>query len=248
MKKLFTLALAILSFQFLQAQETETKPKTPIGGRPNIPSDLNFEFGFNLLTNRPEDIGVGFIGSRTFNVSYQVPVYLFGKNSGFTLNPGIGIGSDKLAFKNDENLFIDSGLGANSSELNDITDVYGDNINIKANKFAANYLEIPLDLRYHLNKNNYSKSFRFSVGGKVGFLYEAHTKIKYESADFDKRKVKDSQNYGLEKIRYAISVKAGSPGFYVWGNFYLNDMWEKDRGPYGTEASQVNFGVAVTVF
>ena len=66
--------------------------------------------------------------------------------------------------------------------------------------------------------------------------------------DFDKRKVKDSQNYGLEKIRYAISVKAGSPGFYVWGNFYLNDMWEKDRGPYGTEASQVNFGVAVTVF
>lgn len=248
MKKLFTLALAILSFQLVQAQEAETKPKTPIGGRPNIPSDLNFEFGFNQLTNRPEDIGLGFIGSRTFNVSYQVPVYLFGKNSGFTLNPGIGIGSDKLAFKNDENLFTNPDLGANSSELLDLTEVYGNNIIIKSNKFAANYVEIPLDLRYHLNKNNYSKSFRFSVGGKVGFLYEAHTKIKYESAAFDKRKIKDSQNYGLEKIRYAISVKAGSPGFYVWGNFYLNDMWEKGRGPYNTEASQVNFGVAVTVF
>ncbi len=248
MKKLFTLTLAIFAFQFVQAQDSETKPKTPIGGRPNIPSDLNFEFGFNQLTNRPEDVGVNFFGSRTFNVSYQFPVYLMGKNSGFTLNPGFGIGSDKTEFKDNQNLFINTDLGANSSKLMDVTDVYGENITVKKNNFAANYFEIPIDLRYHLNKNNYSKSFRFSVGGKVGFLYEAHTKIKYESAAFEKRKIKDSQSYGLEKIRYAISVKAGSPGFYVWGNFYLNDVWEKGRGPYATQASQVNFGVAVTVF
>lgn len=248
MKKLFTLTLAIFAFQFVQAQDSETKPKTPIGGRPNIPSDLNFEFGFNQLTNRPEDVGVNFFGSRTFNVSYQFPVYLMGKNSGFTLNPGFGIGSDKIEFKDNQNLFINTDLGANSSKLMDVTDVYGENITVKKNNFAANYFEIPIDLRYHLNKNNYSKSFRFSVGGKVGFLYEAHTKIKYESAAFEKRKIKDSQSYGLEKIRYAISVKAGSPGFYVWGNFYLNDVWEKGRGPYATQASQVNFGVAVTVF
>lgn len=248
MKKLFTLSLAILAFQFAQAQDSETKPKTPIGGRPNIPSDLNFEFGFNQLTNRPANIGVDFFGSRTFNVSYQFPVYLMGKNSGFTLNPGFGVGSDKIEFNDNQNLFVNTDLGANSSELMDVTDVYGDNIIVKTNNFATNYFEVPIDLRYHLNKNNYSKSFRFSVGGKVGFLYEAHTKVKYESAAYDKRKIKDSQSYGLEKIRYAISVKAGSPGFYVWGNFYLNDVWEKGRGPFATQASQVNFGVAVTVF
>ncbi len=248
MKKLFTLSLAILFFQLVQAQETETKPKSPIGGRPNIPSDLNFEFGFNQLTNRPSDIGVDFIGSRTFNISYQFPINLFGENSGFTLNPGFGIGSDKIEFTSDENLFINPTLGRESSRLLDVKDVYGENINLKKNNFAANYFEIPLDLRYHLNKNNYRKSFRFSVGGKVGFLYNAHTKVKYESAEFDKRKIKDSQNYGLEKIRYAISVKAGSPGFYVWGNFYLNDVWQAGRGPFATEASQINFGVAVSVF
>ena len=248
MKKLFTLSLAILAFQFVQAQDSETKPKTPIGGRPNIPSDLNFEFGFNQLNNRPADLGIDFIGSRSFNASYQFPIPVFGKGSGLTLNPGFGVGSDKLEFKDGQNLFINPTLGAESSLLREVTDVYGDNINILANNFSANYLEIPLDLRYHLNKNNYSKSFRVSIGGKVGFLYEAHTKIKYESAAFDKRKVKDSQNYGLEKIRYAISVKAGSPGFYVWGNFFLNDMWQAGRGPFATEASQINFGLAVTVF
>lgn len=248
MKKLFTLFLGLTFFQFVQAQETETKPKSPIGGRPNIPSDLNFEFGFNRLTNRPANIGTNFFGSRTFNVSYQIPINLFGEKSGFTLNPGIGIGSDKLQFTKKENLFIDPALGAKSSKLVDVTDIYGDNISINKNNFAVNYLEIPLDLRYHLNKNNYGKSFRFSIGGKVGFLYNAHTKVSYESEAFDKRKVKDAQNYGLEKIRYAISVKAGSPGFYVWGNFYLNDVWKAGRGPYGTEASQINFGIAVSVF
>lgn len=248
MKKIITLSLALLFFQLVQAQETETKPKSPIGGRPNIPTDLNFEFGFNQLTNRPSNIGVDFIGSRTFNVSYQFPINLFGESSGITLNPGFGIGSDKLQFTSNENLFINPDFGANSSELLDIEDVYGENITIKKNNFATNYFEIPIDLRYHLNKNNYSKSFRFSIGGKVGFLYEAHTKAKYESEAFEKRKVKDSQNYGLEKIRYAISVKAGSPGFYVWGNFYLNDVWQAGRGPFGTEASQLNFGIAVSVF
>lgn len=248
MKKIITLALALLFFQLVQAQETETKPKSPIGGRPNIPNDLNFEFGFNQLTNRPSNIGVNFIGSRTLNVSYQFPINLFGDASGFTLNPGIGIGSDKLQFTRNQNLFINPDLGAQSSELLDIEDVYGENITINKNNFAANYFEIPIDLRYHLNKNNYSKSFRFSIGGKIGFLYEAHTKVKYESEAFEKRKVKDSQNYGLERIRYAISVKAGSPGFYVWGNFYLNDVWQAGRGPFGTEASQLNFGIAVSVF
>jgi len=248
MKKLLVLVLTVFTLNQILAQETTTKPKTPIGGRPNIPSDLNFEFGFNQLNNRPADLGMNFFGSRTFNISYQFPINLAGDNSGFTLNPGIGIGSDKIQFSDDENLFMNEDLGPKSSELLPVTDVYGDNIILKKNNFAANYFEVPLELRYHFNKNNYSKSFRVSLGGKFGVLYEAHTKIKYESAADGKHKVKDSQNYGLEKFRYAISIKAGSPGFYVWSNFYLNDVWEVGRGPYAAQASQINFGIALTVF
>jgi len=229
MKKLLTLALLSLSL-LAQAQETEKKPKSPIGGRPNIPSDLNLEFGFNQLNNRPADLSLNFFGSRTFNISYQFPIKLLGDKSGFTLNPGFGVGSDKMTFEDDKNLFRNPTLGAESSELKTVKSVYGQNINILANNFAANYLEIPLDLRYHFNKNNYSKSFRVSIGGKVGFLYDAHTKIKYESAAAGKVRIKDGENYGLEKIRYAVSVKAGSPGFYVWGNFSLMTCGKQDEG------------------
>ena len=247
MKKLFVLVLSVFALNQVLAQDSDSKPKTPIGGRPNIPSDLNFEFGFNLLNNRPADLETRFFGSRTFNVSYQVPVKI-GEGTGFTLNPGIGIGSDKIEFGNGENLFQDEDLGKGSSELISVDDVYGSDIVLKKNTFASNFFEVPVDLRYHFNKSNYSKSFWIGLGGKVGYLYESHTKIKYESSDQGKVKIKNSEDFGLEKFRYAISFKAGSPGFYVWSNFYLNDLWKAGRGPYAAQASQINFGIAVTVF
>ena len=62
--------LALLAFTLnAQAQDSApTSPKTPIGGRPNIPNDLSIEFGLNQLTNRPADLTLNLFGSRTFNV------------------------------------------------------------------------------------------------------------------------------------------------------------------------------------
>jgi len=249
MKKIYTLFFLIFLFQGVQAQDQESRtPKTPIGGRPNIPSDLSLEFGFNQLTNRAEDLGVRFFGSRTFNVYYQYPINIFGDNSGFVLKPGIGIGTDKMAFQENKNLFNNPDLGPESSQLLELTEVFGDNIRIKNNTFAANYFDIPLDLVWHLNKSNYTSGFRASVGGKIGFLYNAHSKITYTDANGLQRKVKDSQNYGLEKIRYGISVKAGTPGFYAWGYFGLNQIWQPGLGPDNSRASQINFGIAAILF
>ncbi|MCU0401129.1 MAG: PorT family protein [Algoriphagus sp.] len=247
MKKLLTIALISLSF-LANAQETEKKPKTPIGGRPNIPNDLNIEFGFNQLTNRPADLSLNFFGSRSFHIYYQVPIKIFGEKSGFTVNPGFGVGSEKFSFQDEKNLFRNATLGPESSELKTVKSVYGNSITVSKNTFAANYFEVPVDLVYHFNKNSYSKSFRVSIGGKIGYLYNAHTKIGYESATAGEVKIKSSENFGLEKLRYGVSLKAGSPGFYVWSNIYLNGMWQADRGPFNTEASQVNFGIAVSVF
>ncbi|WP_296700745.1 porin family protein [Algoriphagus sp.] len=245
MKKIYTVLFTLVLLQSSFAQEG---PKTPIGGRPNIPSDLSFEFGFNQLNNRPEDMSLNFFRSRTFNVYFQHPIKIFGETSGMTINPGIGVGTDKYAFKEAQNLFNNELIGPESSELLNISEVYGDNIRLKTNTFAANYFDIPLDFTYHLNKTNHTKGFRMSIGGKFGFLYEAHSKIKYTDSDGLKRKVKDSQNYGLEKFRYGLTFKAGSPGFYTWFYYGLNKTFQEGRGPFGTEATQINFGVAVNVF
>lgn len=248
MKKI--LALAFLAFALnAQAQDADTSsPKTPVGGRPNLPNDLTIEFGWTQLTNRPADLELNFFGSRSFNVYYQAPIRLFGEKSGVVLSPGLGISANKFSFKGDENLFRNTAKGANSSVLKDVKSVYGTTIDIKANNLAVNYVEIPVDLQYHVNKDDYSKSFRVSIGAKVGFLYQAQSKVSFDSPTTGAVKIKQAEDYGLEKIRYGVNVKVGSPGFYVWSTYYLNGMWQPDRGPFNTEANQVSFGLAIGLF
>ena len=248
MKKILTLALLAITLQAQAQDPVTTNFKTPIGGRPNIPNDLSIEFGFNQLTNRPADIALNFFGSRTFNVFYQKPFKIFGEQSGFVLSPGIGIATNKFSFKDDENLFRSSTLGAESSVLKDVSSVYGTTIDVKTNNMAANYLEVPVDLQYNVNKKDYSKSFRVSLGARVGYLYQANTKVSYDSPTTGAVKIKQSENYGLEKIRYGLNFKAGSPGFYVWTTYYLNPMWQTGRGPFKTEANQLSFGLAIGLF
>ena len=117
MKKILTLALLVVTLQAQAQDSAPTSPKTPIGGRPNIPNDFSIEFGFGQLTNRPADIALNFFGSRSFSVFYQKPFKIFGEQSGFVLSKGIGIATNKFAFKDDQNLFRSSTLGAESSVL-----------------------------------------------------------------------------------------------------------------------------------
>jgi hypothetical protein len=248
MKKILTLALLVVTLQVQAQDSAPATPKTPIGGRPNIPNDLSIEFGFGQLTNRPADIALNFFGSRSFNVFYQKPFKIFGEQSGFVLSPGIGIATNKFTFKDDQNLFRSSTLGAESSVLKKVSSVYGANIEVKTNNMAANYVEVPVDLQYNVNKKDYSKSFRVSLGARVGFLYQSNTKVSFDSPATGAVKVKQAENYGLEKIRYGLNFKAGSPGFYVWSTYYLNPMWQTDRGPFKTEANQISFGLAIGLF
>ena len=248
MKKILALAFLALALNS-QAQDSDNQaPKTPIGGRPNIPNDLIVEFGWTQLTNRPADLAINFLGSRSFNIYYQKPFHLFGENSGFVLSPGIGISTTKFAFKNEENIFRSPTLGAESSVMKDVKSVFGTDIEVKTNTLATNYVEVPVDFQYNFNKNDYSKSFRLSLGARIGFLYQSQTKIGFDSPNSGKVKVKQAENYGLEKMRYGLHLKAGSPGFNVWTTYYLNPMWQADRGPFNNKASQVSFGIAVGLF
>ncbi|WP_439482648.1 porin family protein [Cyclobacterium plantarum] len=244
MKRL-TIISFILLFTFqLQAQEKE---RTPIGGRPNIKGDLFLDFGFNMLNNRPDELNTRFIASRVVNIYYQTQLPI-GANSGFTFNPGIGFGLEKLAFQDNLTLIPDPAKGPNSSQLVPISEIYGENIRVETNTMAINYLDIPIEFRYHANKSDYNSGFRVAIGGKFGFLYNAHSKIGVTDSEGLSQKVKNSQEYGLSPIRYGAYTRLGFPGFNLWAYYGLNALFEEESGPFGTEASQFNFGVSVALF
>jgi hypothetical protein len=245
MKRLTLLFIVGLITFSVSAQE---RTKTPIGGRPDVKGDLIIDFGFNTLNNKPDDLSTRFLPSRTFNVYYQVPINIFGTGSGFTFNPGIGIGTDKLAFKDDQTLFNNPILGSESSQLLKISDVYGDNISVSTNNLSLTYFDIPLELRYHFNRSNYQKSMKVAIGGKAGFLLNSQTKIAYEDSDDLARKIKDRQTFGIAPIRYGVYTRLGFPGFNFWGYYGLNKVFQKGKGPFATEATQLNFGFSVALF
>ncbi|GAB2629216.1 porin family protein [Belliella aquatica] len=245
MKQLALLFIVGLITFSVSAQE---RTKTPIGGRPDVKGDLIVDFGFNTLNNKPDDLSTRFFPSRTFNIYYHAPINIFGEGSGFTFNPGIGIGTDKLAFTEDRTLFNNPVLGPESSQLLEISDVYGDDILVNTNNVSLTYFDIPLELRYHFNRSNYQKSMKVAIGGKVGFLLNSQSKIAYEDSDGLERKIKDRQNFGVAPIRYGVYTRLGFPGFNIWGYYGLNQVFQKDKGPFATQATQFNFGISVALF
>lgn len=247
MKKIGILLLIsqIFTLQQLFAQQ---KPLTPIGGRPDLKGDLFLEFGFNTLNNKPDELKTDFFKSRTFNAYYYFEVKILGENSGLTLNPGLGFASDKYAFRNDQTLFNNPALGPNSSQLLPISDVYGDDILVRTNNVTTNFLEIPVEFRYHFNRNNYRKSIRWAFGGKFGYNFQSQTKIAYTDGAGLDRKIKDRQSFGFAPFRYGVYTRLGFSGFNLWGYYGLNQVFEKDKGPFKTQATQLNFGISVALF
>ncbi|HLW18671.1 MAG TPA: porin family protein [Cyclobacteriaceae bacterium] len=241
------LTLILLTFIFSLNLSAQEKDPTLKKGRPNVKGDLFLDFGFNFLNNHPEDLDTRFFPSRVANIYYQYPIHL-GENSGITFNPGIGLGLDKLAFKRDSTLINNPALGNNSSQLVGIKTLYGNDVRIDVNNMAINYIDIPLEFRYHVNKTNYDKGFRFALGGKVGILYNAHTKVEITDAAGLTRKIKIRQDYGLNPIRYGVYARVGLPGFNLWSYYGLNKVFKDGQGPFGTEATQFNLGLSVALF
>jgi len=244
MKRLFIILLVFALPVSLFGQEGKTNP---IQGRPDIKGDLFLDFGFNVLNNRPEDIGTKFFASKTVNIYFQRPISL-GQKSGFTFNPGIGFGLDKIAFKDNMTLVTDPEKGGNSSQLVEIEDIYGEGTSVNKNTMALNYIDIPLEFRYHFNRSDYNEGFRIALGGKVGFLYDAHTKHTFTDPDGVERKVKNQQEFGLSKVRYGAYTRVGLSGFNLWAYYGLNNLFKGDQGPFETEATQFNFGLSFALF
>jgi len=147
--------------------------------RPDIPGKLLLEVGFNFVSGAPDSLKTSFWGSKTFNVYYFWEKQI--GSSGFTFNPGIGIGTEKLDYKEDVTLSTtpgDSGIVSIESFI--------PGADVRKTKLALTYLDIPIEVTYHTNKENFKKSFRAGIGGRVGLLINSHTKVVYKLNDYRK--------------------------------------------------------------
>lgn len=208
------------------------------GASPDFPGSLVVELGFNFLNDHPDEMELGFFGSKAFNVYYMYEFQI--GNSPFSFNPGFGVGLEKYAFDNNVTLGRSEEGAVVLTELPESWDV-------KKTKLAANYFDIPLEIRFHANKNNFRKSFKVAVGGKAGILFDSHTKIRYKE-DGDTKIIKDKESFDLSRFRYGVQGRIGIGGFSMFYYQELSELFKDGDGPEATTATPFKVGVSLALF
>ena len=112
----------------------------------------------------------------------------------------------------------------------------------KKNKFTANYLDIPFELRLrnmYINPKNPEKdfkSFRFYPGFKVGVLVNDHSKWRDDDLKY---KVYDFKNMNL--FRYGATLRIAFNKFAISGFYSLSPLFQKGKG---TELYPISVGIS----
>lgn len=243
------LVVCILNAPLLIWSQEKSEKKV---ARPDLPGNFLLELGFNRALDRPENFRQGFWGSRTVNVYYQYPLR-FGRSK-FSLNSGIGLSLERWRFTNGFTLQDTVELTASGATAENQIERYelvrGSSIlGVSARKsmFLTNYLEIPLEFRFDTRPEDLARSFNVAVGGRVGVLFDASTKLKYRQND-ENITVKNKRNFGLNQIRYGVYLRFGVGGFTWFVNYNLSDTFENEKGPGGTTMNSFTAGISVNGF
>jgi hypothetical protein len=195
-KKYASIAILLTLAYGAIAQSTETTKKTT---RPDIPGTFVLELGLNRLTEKPNNLKYGFWGSRSLNVYYQYDMRI--AKSKFSFHPGIGFSMERFKLIRSEGFFSNDtvsysnptlGYDANGNTAfipaaNYIYDAdtlgqidWSGSYRTKKSMLAMNFIEVPVEIRFSTNPDDPARSFKVGVGGRIGYLINAHTKFRYK--------------------------------------------------------------------
>jgi len=250
MKKILSSFIFLLFASYAFGQYDDIK-KT---ARPNIPGTFMIDLGVNQAINPPKTWSQGWWGSRTVNVYYQYS-FRFGRSK-FSLNPGIGLSMERWKFKDNATLIDTVELDSYPDGLASLNQV--EQYNLLSPKriypeladksmLIANYIEMPIEIRFDTKPEDIARSFNIAIGGRIGYLYDSFTKVKYDN-NGETVKVKYKQNYGLNSLRYGIYTRIGVGSFTLFSFYNISDLFEKGKGPLGASFNTFTYGISINGF
>ncbi len=252
MKKYALGVVMVLVALMAQAQSDLVKTKKKL--KPNIPGNFVVDLGVNRALSAPNTWNQGFWGSRALNVYYQYPMR-FGKSK-FSFIPGAGVSLERWKFTNGATLIdtvelvsFPNGVASpnQTEEYNLLSPTRLRLPLLNKSMLVANYFEIPVEFRFDSKPEDISRSINVAVGGRVGVLFDAFTKVKF-SDNGEKQTIKNKFNHGLNPIRYGVYTRFGI-GSFNWFMYYnLSEMFESNKGPKGTTMNTFTAGISISGF
>ena len=249
MKQCAAIVLFLICFSFFcpastYGNNTSILEKSDTGrtyARPDVPGILLLDLGLNFLNDAEDNMKLNALRSKVFNIYYLYTIRI--GESRFSVNPGIGLGLEKYAF---DGRYMLATTPEEGVEIVSIDDVFGQ-VNVRKSKLTTSYVDIPLEIRYHINRDNFKKSIKVAVGAKAGVLFNSHMKVKY-SEDGEKKIYKLKEKYDLNPFRYGVYGRVGIGSFNVFYYHGLSTLFKSGDAPGTTEPTQYNVGISFDVF
>jgi len=248
MRRFYTVFLLVMMSGFCLAQEvsTETVADTkPLKKRkPPRKEMVLINLNFDGWIGTPSTISSKWFASRGVDVAV-VYDYVIAKSL-FSVAGGVGFNSHNIHM---EGFPIEYAITSGSTYTKLDTDFF-DGKNINVNKISTNFIDLPFELRFRSKPHKNGKRIAASVGFKLGWLVQSHTKTKtdedlfYQGINFrDKIKTYDIPN--LTKFRYGVTARVGYANFYLSFFYSLTPLFKDGRG---TEAVPISVGIGVSPF
>jgi len=248
MRRFYTVFLLVMMSGFCLAQEvsTETMADTkPVKKRkPPRKEMVLINLNFDGWIGTPSTISSKWFASRGVDVAV-VYDYVIAKSL-FSVAGGVGFNSHNIHM---EGFPIEYAITSGSTYTKLDTDFF-DGKNINVNKISTNFIDLPFELRFRSKPHKNGKRIAASVGFKLGWLVQSHTKTKtdedlfYQGINFrDKIKTYDIPN--LTKFRYGVTARVGYANFYLSFFYSLTPLFKDGRG---TEAVPISVGIGVSPF
>jgi hypothetical protein len=166
----------------------------------------------------------------------SVKVKWFSRGVGFTYFYDAQIGSSPFSLAaglgfSTHNVFNNSRITQVVNPDTNITDsysqfnLYAESDNVKRHKLSTNYVDLPVEIRFRSKPDKNGNSWRFSLGGRAGYLLDVHNKTKVGDD-----KYKDFIFPNVNKWRFGGHLKFGYQRWGVFGYYAFNNLFEKDRG------------------
>ena len=243
MKKYLVLLLFVSAVSASWAQDSEeplAKRSTP---SPDFPGSLVLEYGLNYLTNPTQAMRTNPWKSATLNVYYVYPIKI--GESRFSVNPGIGVGSEKFGYEEGVTFYDSLGftLLANIGDL----PRYSNLGEVKKTQFVANYIDFPLEFRVHLFKDDHDRSLFLALGGKIGVNFDAKTKIKYSEFGSNKTE-KDKHHFNVNSFRYGLVARFGYGPINLWYYYSGSQLFRGNKTPNMNNPGMWSFGLSISTF
>lgn len=111
----------------------------------------------------------------------------------------------------------------------------------KSSKFGANYIEVPLELRFRTKGHSH---FKFMIGGKIGYQLNAFSK-ETERIDGKNYATKHYNFPDSNPLRYGATVRIGIRNWAIYGAYYFSPLFTNKAS---ADLTPISVGVTISLF